>query len=66
MPIIASKPVLNLEQIRIRISSDLLTEIRAYGDTFGVKNLDDFFNQAAQHILNTDRDWVKLKDKKLT
>ncbi len=65
MSIIQPKQEISFEKIRLKISSELLMEVKAYGDKFGLKNLDDFFNQAAQHILKIDKEWIKVKDQNL-
>lgn len=65
MPIVLAKPEIKLEKIRLKIPADLLAEIKEYCETFSIQNLEDFFLQAAQHVLKTDRDWAKINRKKV-
>ena len=45
---------------------ELLDNIRQYCDWLKIKKIDDFFEQAAEHILKKDKDWIKyVKEKNL-
>ncbi|HEX4045630.1 MAG TPA: hypothetical protein VHZ76_08195 [Gammaproteobacteria bacterium] len=59
MPIIKVKQKAEKEQTRISIERELLESIRQYCDWLKIKKIDDFFEQAAEHILKKDKDWVK-------
>ena len=64
MPIIKAKQKAEKEQTRISIERELLENIRQYCDWLKIKKIDDFFEQAAEHILKKDKDWIKyVKDK---
>ncbi len=60
MPIIAPIQTKNLEKIRIQVPSVLLEEINSYCKEFSIAEVEDFFNEAAKHVLKTDRDWQKI------
>ncbi len=64
MPLISAKPEVKLERIRFKIPGDLLQEIKAYCEAFEIKTIDNFFSEAAQYILKTDRDWIKIHKEK--
>lgn len=67
MPIIKVKQKAEKEQTRISIEKELLDSIRQYCDWLKIKKIDDFFEQAAEHILKKDKDWVKyVKEKNST
>lgn len=59
MPIIKVKQKAEKEQTRISIERELLDSIRQYCDWLKIKKIDDFFEQAAEHILKKDKDWIK-------
>ncbi len=46
-------------QISIRLPEHLLAEIGDYCQWIGIAKLQDFFEQAAEYILNHDQDWIK-------
>ncbi|HRA43272.1 MAG TPA: hypothetical protein PLV31_06330 [Gammaproteobacteria bacterium] len=64
MPLITEKPQLKFDKIRLKIAHDLLVEIKAYCEAFGIKNIDNFLCEAAQYVLKTDRDWIKIQKEK--
>ena len=64
MPLINAKPEVKFEKIRFKIPSDLLQEIKAYCEAFEIKTIDNFFSEAAQYVLKTDRDWIKIHKEK--
>lgn len=45
------------EQLRIYANKILLEEINQYCQWLGVRKIDDFFEQAAEYILQRDKDW---------
>ncbi len=61
MPIIKVKQKEEKEQIRINIECKLLDSIKKYCDWLKIKKIDDFFEQAAEHILKKDKDWIKYE-----
>lgn len=64
MPIIKSKEKNEKEQLRISIELPVLEKIKQYCEWANVKKLDDFFEQAAQHILAKDKDWLAHNNQK--
>lgn len=57
MPIIKSVKV-EKEQIRISIKKKIVEEVRQYCEWAGVNKADEFFEQAAEHILSRDKEWI--------
>ena len=64
MALIIAKPELKFEKIRLKIPVDLVQEIKDYCEAFGIKNIDNFLCEAAQYVLKTDRDWIKIHKEK--
>ena len=64
MTLIIAKLELKFEKIRFKIPADLLAEVKAYCEAFEIKTIDDFFCQASQYVLKTDRDWIKIHKEK--
>ncbi len=64
MPLITAKLELKFEKIRFKISTELLAEVKAYCETFGIKAVDNFLSEAAHYVLITDRDWKKIRQEK--
>ena len=64
MPIIKSKEKHEKEQFRISIEHVVLEKIKQYCEWANVKKLDDFFEQAAQHVLSKDKDWLAHSNQK--
>lgn len=60
MPIISSSQTKSFEKIRINIPSVLLEEVNNYCKTFSISEPEEFFIEAAKHVLKTDRDWKKI------
>lgn len=52
-----------LLQRRYRFSKSLLDEINDYCEWAGVKNDNQFLEEAAMYVLKKDRDWQKAKSK---
>lgn len=52
-----------LLQRRYRLAKSLLDEIEAYCEWSGVKNDNQFLEEAAQYVLKKDREWQKAKSK---
>jgi hypothetical protein len=64
MPLITAKPELRFEKICFKISTELLAEVKAYCETFGIRAVDNFLSEAAEYVLKTDRDWIKIRQEK--
>ncbi len=64
MPLINAKPELKFDKIRFKVPTDLLQEIKAYCEAFGIKTIDNFLCEASQYVLKTDRDWIKIQKEK--
>lgn len=64
MPLITAKLELKFEKIRFKISTELLAEVKAYCEAFGIKTVDNFLSEAAHYVLKTDRDWIKIRQEK--
>lgn len=64
MPIVISKKPTTFKKLSIKIPEDLLQKIQAYCETFSITDVNDFFIQAGQYVLKTDRDWTKANKKK--
>jgi metal-responsive CopG/Arc/MetJ family transcriptional regulator len=65
MPIVVPKADVKMKKLSIQLPENLLQEIEAYCNAFGVKDVEDFLCQAGHYVLKTDRDWVKIKNQKL-
>lgn len=64
MPLIHAYKKVQNELIKLSCPSDLLNEIHQYCTTFHIEKSEEFFVQAAQYILNHDKDWNRLKKTK--
>ncbi len=62
MSIIKPKPKQERTQIRIQIDAHILSDITRYCDYAGFKKQDEFFEEAALHILTKDKDFKEWKD----
>ena len=49
--------------ISLRLPEQLLAEIGDYCQWIGIAKLQDFFEQAAEYILDNDHDWKKESKK---
>jgi hypothetical protein len=63
MSIIKPKPKQEREQIRMQIDSHILSEVSRYCEYAGFKKQDEFFEEAALHILSKDKEFREWKDK---
>lgn len=52
------------EQVRINIDKGILSNVKSYVEWAGLDKVDDFFEQAAQHILAKDKDWKEANKAK--
>ena len=50
-------------QVTIRLPEHLLSDISDYCRWLGIAKLQDFFEQAAEYILDNDQDWKKERKK---
>lgn len=58
MPIIKPAGRQEKELCRFKMDAGTMDKVRQYCEWAGVSRLDDFFQQAADHILARDRDWI--------
>jgi hypothetical protein len=63
MAIIKPKPKQEKEQIRIQVDSQILAEVNRYCEYAGFKKPEDFFEEAALHILTKDKEFKEWKEK---
>jgi hypothetical protein len=61
MPIIKSTKNTKTEKVKLSIDSDVIKEVKQYCDWASVKNVNIFFEQAAEFVLNKDSEWKKHK-----
>lgn len=61
MPIIKPIKKLHNETLRLQCPTDLFSEIQNYCAAFHIEKPEAFFLQAAQYILEKDKDWKQLK-----
>jgi len=61
MPIIKSIKKTKTEKVKLSIDSDLIKEVKQYCDWASVKDINIFFEQAAEFVLNKDSEWKKHK-----
>jgi hypothetical protein len=66
MAIIKPKPTIARAQIRISIDAQVLAEIEQYCRYAKFKKQDEFFEEAALHILSKDKIFKEWKDKSKT
>jgi hypothetical protein len=55
MPIIGKKLLNNIENLRIKIPSDLKGEITEYCQAFEIADIHHFFEEAARFVLKNDK-----------
>ena len=63
MPIIKPHRKVQNEAIKLSCPSDLLEEIKRYCAAFHIAKPEEFFVQAAQYVLEHDKDWTRSKNK---
>jgi len=63
MAIIKPKPTVERTQIRINIDAKVLSEVEQYCAYAKFKKSEDFFEEAALHILTKDKDFKEWKEK---
>jgi|GEM_PF-1118348 len=51
-------------QVRVRISENIMQEIKEYCDWSGIKTKDYFIEQACKHIFAHDEEWKEHKSRK--
>lgn len=61
MPLIKPKEDVEFTQKRYRFDTNLLNEIQSYCDWAGIKNDNQFLEEAALYVLKKDKDWQKSK-----
>ena len=62
MAIIKPKPTIERNQIRINIDAQVLADIERYCKYANFKKPDEFFEEAALHIMAKDKDFKGWKD----
>lgn len=62
MSLIKPKQEQKHERVRIKMDSKLLTDINCYCEYAGFKKSDEFFEEAALHILTKDKDFKEWKE----
>jgi len=45
--------------VKIKLCECLFDEIQKYCEWAKIQNMDDFFEQSAQYVLDKDKDWKK-------
>ena len=50
-------------QIRINIDADLIEKAKAYCTFANINKIDEFFEKAAEFVMNKDREWKKMASK---
>lgn len=63
MSIIKPKPTVERTQLKINIDAQVLTEVERYCAYAKFKKPDEFFEEAALHILTKDKDFREWKDR---
>ena len=63
MAIIKPKPTVERTQFRISVDAKVLAEVEQYCTYAQFKKPDEFFEEAALHILTKDKDFKEWKDK---
>jgi len=59
MPIIKAAKTTETEKIKFNINSGLAREIEKYCEWVVVKDVGVFFEQAAEFVLNKDKEWKR-------
>ncbi|KTD66485.1 hypothetical protein Lsan_0430 [Legionella santicrucis] len=57
MALLAPKKIVEQTKIKLEIDKELFDKINNYCAWIGISDLNDFFTQSAQFILDTDKDW---------
>jgi len=60
MPLLKPSQKTAKEQMRIYIDQQLIEQIKAYCEWAEIKKIDEFIEQAAQLVLEKDKDWRKV------
>lgn len=63
MAIIKPKPTIERTQLKLSIDAQVLAEVERYCAYAKFKKPDEFFEEAALHILTKDKDFREWKDK---
>jgi len=66
MPLIKPKQKREKIQVRINIDTKITEEMKRYCEYAGFNKFDDFFEEAALHILNKDKSFKEWKENKNT
>lgn len=57
MALLAPKKITEQTKIKLEVENDLFDKINDYCAWVGISNINDFFTQSAQFILDSDKDW---------
>lgn len=63
MSIIKPKPTVERTQLKININTQVLVDVERYCEYANFKKPDEFFEEAALHILTKDKEFRDWKDK---
>jgi hypothetical protein len=62
MPLITTSSSAKTQQLKLKINTDLVEELKNYCLWAGMENnLDHFFTEAAKMVLHKDREWIAAK-----
>lgn len=64
MSILKPKPTIERTQLRISVDKQILSDVERYCEYANFKKLDEFFEEAALHILTRDKDFKEWKEQK--
>jgi hypothetical protein len=64
MAIIKPKPTVKRTQVRINIDTEVLADVEQYCEYAKFKKPDEFFEEAALHIVSKDKEFREWKDNK--
>ncbi len=57
MALLKPSAATNKTQMRITIDAETAARINAYCNFTGIKKVDEFFEQAAEFVMQKDREW---------
>ena len=63
MPIIRSRTAAT-EKVKFQVSAALIEEVKEYCEWIAVKDVVIFFEQAAEFVLDKDKEWKKYRKNK--
>lgn len=63
MSILKPKPTIERTQLRISIDKQIVSDVERYCEYANFKKTDEFFEEAALHILTRDKDFKEWKER---